>query len=79
MRADIEAELRFHVEAEVELLVAAGWKAADARDEVMRRFGDLTRVEAECEAIGMERLKRERRAEVMDTMLRDIRYALRGF
>lgn len=79
LRSEIEAELRFHVEAEVERLVAVGWSPPDARDEVLRRFGDLSRVEAECEAIGMEKLNRERRAEVMDTVIRDIRYALRGF
>ena len=36
-RADVDAEVRFHVEMRTEQLVAAGWSRADAEAEARRR------------------------------------------
>src|SRR5688572_30365509 len=40
--ADIEDELRFHVEARIEEYVRAGMSEDAARQEAMRRFGNIT-------------------------------------
>ena len=79
VRAEIEDELAFHLEEETDRLVADGWNRGEAEAEVRRRFGDVERVRAELRAVGLGGLKRERRVERMDGIVRDIRYALRTF
>ena len=37
-RADVDAEVRFHIEMRTEQLLAAGWSRADAVVEARRRF-----------------------------------------
>jgi predicted permease len=37
--ADVDDELRFHLEQRIERLVARGWSRAEAEDEARRRFG----------------------------------------
>jgi predicted permease len=67
---DIDRELAFHIEERVEELVASGMNAADARREARRRFGEPLR-----------QRERTRDADVLvwlDTVLADVRYALRA-
>jgi len=46
---------------------------------VLEAFGDRERLEAECVEIGMERIQRQRRAQMMVDVIADVRYALRTF
>ncbi len=39
--ADLDAEIRFHLERRVEQLVEEGWPEVEAREEALRRFGDV--------------------------------------
>ena len=67
---DIDRELTFHIEERVDELVASGMNEADARREAMRRFGEPLR-----------QREQTRDADVLvwlDTVLADVRYALRG-
>src|SRR4029450_2960565 len=50
----------------------------DARREALAKFGDIDRYRAEIEASDARRLKRKARARFIDTVQRDVRYALRG-
>ena len=62
VRADVDAELDFHMRELVERLVREGRDPAEARAEAARRFGDYARVEAACVEIdrGWERQRRWR-------------------
>ena len=62
VRADVDAELGFHVDALTERLVRDGRDPAEARAEAARRFGDYARAEAACVEIdqGWERQRRWR-------------------
>ena len=76
---DVRQELQFHIEVRVAELVAQGWDEADARDEVLKSFGDLERIARECLEIGMERLHRQRRTQSLADAWTDVRYAFRTF
>ena len=39
--ADVDDELRFHLETKTEELIAQGWRPRDAREEAERQFGDV--------------------------------------
>jgi len=74
---DVRAELRFHLEAKVDELMAQGWSAEEARREAERVFGDLRAVQGVGERIG-ERMERRRRwREYWSDAVRDVRYAVR--
>ena len=62
VRADVDAELDFHMRELVERLVREGRDPAEARAEATRRFGDYARIEAACVEIdqGWERQRRWR-------------------
>ncbi len=75
--ADVQDELRFHLNAKVDDLVARGWRPEAARNEAERQFGDLRRVQEMGEQLGRERERRRRRADYWKEFLRDLRFALR--
>ena len=53
--ADIQDELRFHLDAKVDDLVAQGWNRNAARAEAERQFGDIEAVRQTGERLGKER------------------------
>jgi predicted permease len=67
-QADFSEEVRSHVEAETDALVADGLSREDARAAALRKFGNVTRVE--------ERFYESRRFAAWDALTRDVRYAL---
>ncbi|MGI8962429.1 MAG: ADOP family duplicated permease [Bryobacteraceae bacterium] len=75
--ADVNDELRFHLEAKVDELIAQGWQPGDARQEAERQFGDLRSVQRTGERLGQERDRRRRRRDYWDECAQDLRYALR--
>ena len=67
---ELDEEIRYHLDREAQRLEAAGVPPAEARRRALRAFG------------GVDRVKEETRAgagvPLVDTFLRDVRYALRG-
>src|ERR1035441_3447719 len=62
-------ELSFHLEKQIEMNIAAGMSAKDARYAALRRFGGVEQVKEDCrDAWGVR---------FIDTLLQDIRYGLR--
>jgi len=62
-------ELRFHLEKQIELNLAAGMSAEEARYAALRKFGGVEQVKEECrDAWGVR---------FIDTLFQDIRYGLR--
>ncbi|MFL5617232.1 MAG: ADOP family duplicated permease [Gemmatimonadaceae bacterium] len=77
--ADVDAELRFHIELRVEQLVASGWTRADAEAEARRRFGpSWDEAVRHLHRSGRAREERLAMHERFDSLWRDVRYSLRG-
>src|SRR5581483_7588014 len=75
--ADVKEELRFHLQAKIDDLVAQGWTQEAARQEAERQFGDLRTVQQIGERMGarMERNKRVR--NYWNDSVQDVRYTFR--
>ncbi|HSM60460.1 MAG TPA: ADOP family duplicated permease [Longimicrobiales bacterium] len=75
--AEIDDEIRHHIEEAVDRLLAEGWGPEAARREAERRFGDALRIRRE-----LYRVRRESVPERLGVLLRsvggDLRYAGRG-
>jgi predicted permease len=78
LRADIDDELRFHLEMRARDLIARGAPPGDARAEALRTFGDVSDVRAACLTIDTRRQRRVQRTEVVRFMWQDIGFAARG-
>lgn len=78
IRADLNDELRFHLDAKVEDLIAQGWNPEEARREAERQFGDLRQVIATGIRIGKERERRMRQRDYWGGWIQDARHILRG-
>jgi predicted permease len=76
--ADLDDELRDHIESATESLVARGLLPAAARAEAMRRFGDVTRVRSEVQRLDARHATHHHRLAMLDTFLYDLRHAARG-
>jgi putative ABC transport system permease protein len=76
--ADLDEELRFHVDAEIEYLTARGWTAAAAQEEALRRFGDVDQYRRDCRSADQRRAGREQRQENLIVLKQDVRFALRS-
>ena len=75
--ADIDDELRFHVEMRMREYIALGMTPPEARRLTEQRFGDATRARAECMAIDTTASRTRSRRETIADVGRDARYALR--
>jgi predicted permease len=75
--ADVRQELRFHIEAKVDDLVAQGWTKEEARREAERQFGDRSAVEREGQRVGGRMERRKQMKERWGDVLADVRFALR--
>ena len=76
--ADLDDELRFHLDAEIEYLTARGWTPADARQEALRRFGDVEQYRLGCRGADERRARRVHRRESLGVLKQDLRFALRS-
>ena len=77
--ADVDAELRLHLELRAEQLVRAGWTPAAAEAEARRRFGpSWTGVVRDLHRSGRAREERLAMREQLDSLRLDLRHALRG-
>ncbi len=68
---EVDEELEFHLERQVEANVAAGMTAEEARRQAAIAFGGVERAREQC--------REERPGYRVEMLLQDVRYALRGF
>jgi putative ABC transport system permease protein len=70
-RSEVDEELGFHIDKQVEANVAAGMKPREARRQAAIAFGGVERTREEC--------REARPGYRMETLSQDVRYAVRGF
>lgn len=75
--ADIDDELRYHLEMRTNDFIARGLSPDDARDAARASFGDPRRIADELREHDIATLRRERRADMLQDLTQDIRYGLR--
>ena len=75
--ADVDDELRFHIEMRIHEYMARGMTEAEARAATARRLGDLAAPRAECVTISTRRERRVTRAQLVDALAQDVRFAFR--
>ena len=75
--ADVDDELRFHLESRAADLAARGHPTEEARRLAHARFGDVGRVRRWLRHHDRRRQRRAERTESMDALLLDLRYAVR--
>src|ERR671921_2671953 len=68
--AELQRELRVHLEEQIDENIAAGMTAAEARAAAMRAFGPMARIAEEC--------RDTRRVAFVHHVLQDLRYAIRS-
>ena len=78
IHADVDDELRFHLEERIRDLESRGLTPDDARDEARRQFGDVSAIRSECLTIDERRYRRLRHREVLGHMWLDLKFAARG-
>jgi predicted permease len=79
MLADMDDEVRIHLEMRIEELRALGMSRPEAEVEAMRRFGDSTEFRAYAERRVARRAQRQRVADWFAEWTQDIRFAVRQF
>ncbi len=77
VQADVDEELRFHLDMRTEDLVLAGMSRAGARDQALREFGDLGSARGELAEIDQRRTARRDRVEWWSDLWHDLRFAAR--
>jgi predicted permease len=78
VESEVRDELAFHLEMRTEALRAGGLDEEAARREAGRRLGDLSHVQAQCEAEAVRRCRNRRLGEVVTSIVRDSAHAVRG-
>ena len=78
VRADVDDELEFHIDMIAARLVEQGMEPDRARARAREEFGDVERARALCEGIGAEQERRHEWAELLDSVRKDVRFALRS-
>jgi predicted permease len=76
--ADVDDELRYHVERVVEEMMAAGVPREEAERRAHRRFGDMEAYRRALETIDRGTTRKRRRSERMGTLWTNVTMALRG-
>jgi predicted permease len=77
-KADLDDELRDHLESTVSALIERGMTPPEARAEALRRFGDLGKVRADVERIDAHEESRRSRAGAIESFLYDVRHGARS-
>ncbi|MFZ0957992.1 MAG: ABC transporter permease, partial [Candidatus Sulfotelmatobacter sp.] len=75
--ADVKDELRFHLQAKIDDLVAQGWTPQAARQEAERQFGNLRAVEQIGLRLGEKMERRKRLQDYWNDSVQDVRYTFR--
>lgn len=75
--ADVDDELKFHIQEKVDDLVSRGMDPLHARIEAVRRFGDMTQIRKTMQRLAEEQETRMRRSEIIGVLKQDVIYAFR--
>src|SRR5437764_995590 len=76
--AEVEDELRFHVEERMRAYIAGGMTPDEARRATLDRFGDIEAVRDVCARMLSEDRKAEARRDWLDDLRQDLRFAVRS-
>lgn len=76
--AEVDDEVRHHLDRTVDDLVAEGWSRGAAEEEAIRRFGDVERYRTNLVAIDRSHTRKTRRGEMMDALRSHLSFAVRG-
>lgn len=77
LQADIDEELRFHLEMRVAELTCAGMPPDEARAAALRQFGDLEYTRRYCREQDVQKEERMQWSLITDELRNDVRHALR--
>ena len=77
-RADVADELEFHIDMIAARHVANGVSPDEARARARTEFGDMERARRLCEDIGAEQERRHEWSELLDSVRKDVRFAVRS-
>ena len=77
-QAEVDDEIRFHVEERIREYVARGMDPAAARAAALERLGDLGSVRSECTQLLAEDRLAEARRDWFDDLMQDLRFGLRS-
>ncbi len=75
---EVDRELAFHVEMRARELMEEGWEAGAAREEALRLFGDMRRVEMECREITSSHDRARARASYIEALWGDVKFSVRS-
>ncbi|HEU4786552.1 MAG TPA: ABC transporter permease, partial [Gemmatimonadaceae bacterium] len=75
---DVDDEIAFHIESRVRDLVGAGCSEERARRIAESEFGDVRASRRELAVVDRRRRRRERIEHVLETIVQDVRYAVRS-
>ena len=78
VQRDVDAELRFHLEARVEELVEQGMARDEARAKALAEFGDVESTRARLAEIDARVARRSSRIEWLEGVVQDTVYAARA-
>jgi putative ABC transport system permease protein len=76
--ADLDDELRFHIDMRVREYMARGMSETGARAATAARLGDLVTARGECVTIATRRQRRMARSQLIDAFTQDVRFAFRS-
>ena len=78
LEESLDDEVAFHLETRIEQLVGKGKTPEEAREEVLRRFGDPDSVVQHCRRIDRGGMRRRFFRTIFSDILQDFRYSIRG-
>ena len=78
VRRDVADEMDFHIEMMAAKHIAAGRSPEAARALALREFGDMESAKRACEQIGAQQERRHEWTELLDSVRKDVRFALRS-
>src|SRR5688572_8966994 len=78
VKAEIDEELKLHLEMRIEELVAQGLTRDDARREALRQFGDLEAAREYCRRQDEQKENTMQRALLFQDFTEDLRIGLRS-
>jgi hypothetical protein len=76
--AEVDSELRFHLDERIRASIAAGMSPDEARRAALERFGDVAGVRDECARLLTQERRTKRRRDWFDDLRQDLRFALRS-
>ncbi|HEY4217119.1 MAG TPA: ABC transporter permease [Gemmatimonadaceae bacterium] len=76
--AEVDDELRFHLERRIQQFIDRGMSPDDARRAALERFGDMKGIREQCEQLLADERRAEARRNWLDDLRQDLRFAVRS-